>query len=159
MSSPDTLEWNIRLYWAKVFSIRFFVYFFNKCFFFILVPRTLDRELGPLKKIQPTFFDMVRLIKCKTLEYGSSKPDHLGFMSLMCILLPPHKTPWLTLNCWQEEASSGQTGDGAEPSRQHPMRGRPGGRRGPRGSWGSSRTTMRRPRERRRRRKSRQQRP
>lgn len=42
------------------------------------MPRTLDRELGPLKKIQPTFFDMVRLIKCKTLEYGSSKPDHLG---------------------------------------------------------------------------------
>ena len=144
MSSPDTLEWNIRLYWAKVFSIRFFVYFFNKCFFFILVPRTLDRELGPLKKIQPTFFDMVRLIKCKTLKYGSSKPDHLGSCLSCAFYRLPIKLS-LTLNCWQEEALSGLTGDGAESSRQHPMRGRPGGRRGARGSWGSLRTTMRPP--------------
>ena len=53
------------------------------------MPRTLDRELGTLKeRIQPTSFDMVCLMKCKTLKHGGSKPDHLGFI---CILPPPPK--------------------------------------------------------------------
>ena len=54
MSNPlDTLEWNKKyFYWAKVFH-PFLCLFFQQMFFFILVPRTLDREFGTERK-KPT---------------------------------------------------------------------------------------------------------
>ena len=51
MFKLDTFNWNKKYLLSQGFSsVSFLCLFFQQTFFFILVPRTLDRESGTLKK-------------------------------------------------------------------------------------------------------------